>query len=405
MKLHRQRLWDIVREADGREFKSEGDGIIAVFASAARAARCAISMQRASAPLEEEQIGLRVGLESSELPEDEDDPTALGLVAAKRLCDAASPGQILCGPVLHQLLASRREFTFNRTRTQTLRGVGKMDVYDLIYERDQRPYEWTDTDARRYRELATIAVPDRAEQLAYLLCLIPYGPKDSFHAVDLGCGDAALSHAILTCFPSARVSAFERTSSLMETASACLHGFGRRATVRQFDLSSSSWLGDAKGAGCIVGSLLFHHLAGKDKARAYKEICERLTHDGALLIADIVQPSRPEQWEVYADSYDVSARSAAEKAGALELFTKFQVDGWNFYRQRGIPDEYPSPLADQLDWLRLAGFLVVDCFWLRSGFAIFGGYKGHGPARSDFLKFDRALDIAERSLDFASRIP
>ena len=34
---------------------------------------------------------------------------------------------------------------------------------------------WSEEDSALYRRLAAIAVPDRADQLATLLCLIPFG--------------------------------------------------------------------------------------------------------------------------------------------------------------------------------------------------------------------------------------
>ena len=406
LKLHRQQLWSLVKAAGGSEFKSEGDGIIATFPSAARAARCATAMQGLSESLlEEERIGLRVGLESTELPENEDDPTALGLVLAKRLCDTASAGEILCGPVLRQLLADRREFTFGPAQSETLPGVGRIDVHELVYESGQQAYKWTEEDATRYRELAAIAVPNREEQLAHLLCLVPFPTHARFRAVELGCGDGALGRALLTCFPRAELVALERSESLFATATACLEEFGKRAVVQRFDLASSDWLQEVQGAGCVFSSLALHHVAGKDKAIVFREVCERMSRGGALLIADVVQPSRPEQWELYGDLYDILSQSAAESLGANELIDKLRAEGWNLFRMHGIQDEYPSPLVDQLDWLRSAGFLIVDCYWLRSGFAIYGGYKARERDGSGFLRFGAAMDAVKQALDYASRIP
>jgi tRNA (cmo5U34)-methyltransferase len=37
--------------------------------------------------------------------------------------------------------------------------------------------------------------------------------------------------------------------------------------------------------------------------------------------------------------------------------------------------EMPYPVSEQLKWLEQAGFSMVDCFWLRAGHAIYGGYR------------------------------
>lgn len=405
LKLHRQRLWSLVSSNGGSEFKSEGDGIIATFPSAARAVRCAVAMQRMSSSLlEEETIGIRIGLESTELPETEDDPTALGLIVARRLCDLASPGQILCGPVLRQLLAARTEFAFGPALARTLAGVGEVGVHELTYEHGQRPYDWSEEDAAQYRELSAIAVPNREEQLAHLLCLIPFPTDAHFRAVELGCGDGSLSRALLSCFPNAQLVALERSASQFAAATACLASFGERASVRQFDFAESEWLGELQGAGCALSSLALHHVSGEHKATVFREIFERMDPDGALLIADVVQPSRPEQWQLYGNLYDLLTESAARSLGADALMEKFRAEGWNMFRMHGIQDEYPSPLVDQLDWLRLAGFLVVDCYWLRSGFAVYGGYKSSHRRGDGFLSFDTASEAVKRALEFAARI-
>ena len=65
-----------------------------------------------------------------------------------------------------------------------------------------------------------------------------------------------------------------------------------------------------------------------------------------------------------------------DQADSLEVVRRFEAERWNYYRDP-TPDPYdqPSPLSDQLAWLREAGFTVADCFWMRAGHAIFGGYR------------------------------
>ena len=62
--------------------------------------------------------------------------------------------------------------------------------------------------------------------------------------------------------------------------------------------------------------------------------------------------------------------------GTLGAFETFQKEGWNgFVQSLQPPGEMPSRLFDQLKWLEEAGFSAVDCFWLRAGTAICGGFK------------------------------
>ena len=87
----------------------------------------------------------------------------------------------------------------------------------------------------------------------------------------------------------------------------------------------------------------------------------------------------------------MSRRRACEMRSAA-----FHAAQWNYYRHPD-PVDQPSRLADQLAWLSEAGFALVDCFWLRAGHAIYGGYR-RTSARSSGNRFWRAIEIAESSL-------
>ena len=98
----RRRHFDLlrgrVRENDGREVKSLGDGLMVVFDTPQVAAVAALAMQRAVAECED-AIELRVGIASGETVREEDDYFGRPVVVAKRLCDAAAPGETLvAGP-------------------------------------------------------------------------------------------------------------------------------------------------------------------------------------------------------------------------------------------------------------------------------------------------------------------
>jgi hypothetical protein len=57
--------------------------------------------------------------------------------------------------------------------------------------------QWTTENSEVYRQLAAVAVPARAEQIATLLMLLPFGQSDSFRVVELASGEGRLAHAIL----------------------------------------------------------------------------------------------------------------------------------------------------------------------------------------------------------------
>ena len=245
----------------------------------------------------------------------------------------------------------------------------------------EEDWGWGEDDSAVYRDLAKIAVPRREEQLATLLCLLPFGRDDAFHIVDLGCGEGVLEYAALTAFPKATVSALDGSASMREHASALLKPFGKRVGVRDFALESDDWRGELDGADCVVSSLVVHHLTNEGKQSLFHEAHRRMTDGGALMLIDCVQPVRGEGVRLFADAYDgISREQSIERTGDTALFNRFVEEKWNIFRHPE-PSEMLAPLSHQLGWLADAGFEGVDCFWLSAGYAVYGGYIGFATGR------------------------
>ena len=267
----------------------------------------------------------------------------------------------------------------------------------------EEDFGWGEDDSAIYRELAEIAVPRREEQLATLLCLLPFGRDDAFRVVDLGCGEGVLEYAALMAFPNASALALDGSASMREQASNLLSAFGERVDVRPFALGSGEWLGELDGAGCVVSSLVVHHLPDDGKRMLFHEAHQRIEESGALMLIDCVQPQRSEGVRLYADAYDsISRQQSMERSGDTALFDKFVEEKWNIFRHPE-PSEMLSPLSHQLAWLVDAGFEDVDCFWLQAGYAVFGGYKGAGAAVNR-LSFEDALEAVRAAIGANIRI-
>jgi class 3 adenylate cyclase len=99
-----------VREAlaasKGREIKHTGDGIMASFASAAGAVRCAAQVQHAMAHQAEyrgHRLQVRIGEAAGEPVEQNSDIFGATVQLAARLCANAQPEQILVSNVVAEL--------------------------------------------------------------------------------------------------------------------------------------------------------------------------------------------------------------------------------------------------------------------------------------------------------------
>ncbi|MEL6403630.1 MAG: class I SAM-dependent methyltransferase [Chloroflexota bacterium] len=257
------------------------------------------------------------------------------------------------------------------------------------------PSEWTSQDSDLYKQLAAIAVPRRAEQIATVLTLIPFDKDDAFCVVELASGEGYLSAAILEAFPHATVTALDYEESMREATSARLEAYAGRWTVARFDIKADDWFGHLDSADVVVSSLCVHHLDDAGKQGLFNAVGERVSDNGALLIADLVLPQNGRARELFATTWDSMAEAASiERTLARDTFQLFVQEQWNYYR---YPDDFdtPSPLYHQLRWIDEAGFSTVDVFWMQAGHAVYGGYMSEADTG---LEFEYSLKIAQEIL-------
>ncbi len=248
---------------------------------------------------------------------------------------------------------------------------------------------WSENESDLYRQLAAVAVPRRAEQIAALLTLIPFAPDAPFRAVELASGQGYLTQAILSAFPAATVLALDMEDSMRAETQRRSATYAERLRVAPFDMARDDWYGLVDGADVVVSSLCVHHLDGAQKQALFRALAGRMSGRGALLIADLVLPRRAQSRELFAATWDQSVREAAGDTAAYQHFLTTQ---WNIFR---YPDDFdkPSPLFDQLVWLWEAGFHDIDCFWQDAGHAIYGGYGA--AAGQAGIAYDAALRVAQ----------
>jgi class 3 adenylate cyclase/DNA-binding CsgD family transcriptional regulator/tetratricopeptide (TPR) repeat protein len=153
-RAHFRLVRDAAASHGGRTVKSLGDGLMIVFASAVEAVLAAGAIQAAVATtLDDDPRAdgrVRVGLHVGEPIRDEGDYFGRPVVLARRLCDAAGPGQILASDLVRNLVKGRSEIEFRPLGRRTLKGIGEpVDVYEVAWEkRASAPSAATPLDPR-----------------------------------------------------------------------------------------------------------------------------------------------------------------------------------------------------------------------------------------------------------------
>src|SRR5271167_3555771 len=135
---HHKLITDAVTSSGGEELEWLGDGVLAAFSSTADAVRCAISIeQTARRPVAGARFEIRIGLHLGEVLRRDGGYFGMPVVTARRLCDRASSGQILCSKMIAELLAARQTFNFRDLGQMELKGLAApTQVCEVLYERD-----------------------------------------------------------------------------------------------------------------------------------------------------------------------------------------------------------------------------------------------------------------------------
>jgi trans-aconitate methyltransferase len=243
---------------------------------------------------------------------------------------------------------------------------------------EERTDTWTEADSRDFMDLAEIAVPAREEQTQALLDLIPAERSETFTVTDICAGEGLLCERILNGFPNSRVVALDGSELMRAKAAARLAAFGERAVVRAFALDADDWFDDVPSPlRCAVSSMALHHLEAQRKRDLFLHLAKRLEPGGALIIADITATSSEFVRRSFAEQWEKLAREQSQATtGSLDGYKRAVMEGWRpTWLTEAELGEMPYPVFQQLKWLEEAGLSTVDCFWMRAGHAVYGGYK------------------------------
>ena len=119
-------LREAIEASGGREFNNTGDGMMAAFASASAAVRCAVLTQQLFERRyrgQELRLRLRIGLATGEATVSDGEYFGMPAVEATRLCDKAPADGILVSPATRMLAARVDGAQFESVGELELKGI------------------------------------------------------------------------------------------------------------------------------------------------------------------------------------------------------------------------------------------------------------------------------------------
>ena len=126
LREHNVLIRDQVRNHEGFEVKTEGDGFMIAFQSARQALQCAIEMQRAFTQRNEsaeEPLIIRIGLHTGEPVKDADDFYGKDVNLAARIAGTAAGGEILVSSLLKELTQAGGDIEFGEPQDIEMKGL------------------------------------------------------------------------------------------------------------------------------------------------------------------------------------------------------------------------------------------------------------------------------------------
>ena len=171
-------------------------------------------------------------------------------------------------------------------------------------------------------------------------------PSSVERALDLGCGDGRLIDLVLGARPDAKEAVGLDNSPPMLELARQRFASDDRVAIHECDLAEPL---PALGVfDAVVSGFAIHHLSHERKRGLFADAVACLSPGGVFANLEVVQCATP------------------------ELHAEFLQ---RIGRPDGDPEDVLAPIDDQLDWMRAAGLVQVDCYWRWRGFALLVGRR------------------------------
>jgi tRNA (cmo5U34)-methyltransferase len=233
------------------------------------------------------------------------------------------------------------------------------DTNAAIWQSEEIAATWAAEEADRERS--------RAAQRRLMAVLLPFGEQEAFTFLDLGAGTGAASRAVLDLHPRSSAILADFSAGMMAAGEREMQPFAGRYRYVEFDMSAGQWPAAVPAAvDAVVTSMCVHHLPDERKQGLFAEIFDHLVPGGWYLNYDPVSTGDP---VVEATWQRVNDHDDPEAAGKRRHRTPHQQARYHNHVR------YIIPLAQQLDYLRSAGFRGIDVYWKRLENVIYGGCR------------------------------
>lgn len=202
--------------------------------------------------------------------------------------------------------------------------------------------------------------PRYREMLWALLNYLPQGHSCE-SILELGCGTGNLSVLLHEAYPDARLCLVDVSG---ESLDVCRTRLTASETV-QFEQQDFRNLTYSTGQfDLIISNISIHHLTSLEKQKLFQQCHGRLTRNGVFSFADQCAGATDDLYSRHIENW----KQLSFDAGTSE-------DEWEMWMRHQAEHDHHDSLGDQMEWLKQAGFSVVDCPWRYLLWSVFQARK------------------------------
>jgi len=215
--------------------------------------------------------------------------------------------------------------------------------------------------AGQYDESRAKLIPCFDDYYRTALEAIPFGADQELEVLDLGAGTGLIAGLVAARYAKARITLIDIAGEMLTEARKTLSVY-----QNDFDFVTADYLaGESFGKefDLIISSLSIHHLEDTAKRKLFAKIFENLKVGGIFINADqaLGETANIEtiNHNMWLEQSRAAGASEEELAASLERMREDRL----------------APLADQLQWLKDAGFSEVGCWYKNYSFVVYSGMK------------------------------
>lgn len=214
--------------------------------------------------------------------------------------------------------------------------------------------------APEYDDYIVNKIPKYLEMHQIIVDFARFNPEAEIKVLDIGIGTGNLAYKILSHFKNASLVGLDFSDNMVAEAKKKLKGF-RDVKFEKLNIKKDIIKGKYDLA---VSALTIHHVEGEKKKYFFENICRILNEKGEFIFCDIIKSPDDGMEKIYSNKWKsfMEKQKVSEK-DIIELFDNYR------------PEDFPSTLEEQINWLKEAKFRTADCVFKYQHFAVFYAEK------------------------------